>query len=337
MIQKILIQGLKRTTILCIGGGLILFSSLALSQTNSNANSNNYPNKSIRLISPIPPGGAPDLVARALANRLSNQLGLSVFVENKVGSNGNIAADVVSHSPADGYTLLIGMDSLFVINPYLYPKSINANNEFRQVATLASNQFVLAINSKLPVKNLAEFVDYAKKSNPIAAYASGGNGSQHHLTMEMLKSRADIDLLHVPYKGGVEATTATIGGESIAMFSGTSNANLIRSGKLKAVAVSGLKRSKDLPEVPTIAESYPGFDNTIWIGLFAPKDTPDAVIAKLRQEVNKALTDPEMIETLAKAGGIEPLITTQEEFTNLIKKDQLKYSTIIKKLNLKLN
>ena len=264
-------------------------------------------------------------------------MGVSVFVENKVGSNGNIAADVVSHSPADGYTLLIGMDSLFVINPYLYPKSINANNEFRQVATLASNQFVLAINSKLPVKNLAEFIDYAKKANPIAAYASGGNGSQHHLTMEMLKGRAEIDLLHVPYKGGVEATTATIGGESIAMFSGTSNANLIRSGKLKAIAVSGLKRSKDLPDVPTIAESYPGFDNTIWIGLFAPKDTPDAVIVKLRQEVNKALLDPEMVEALAKAGGIEPLITTQEEFSNLIKKDQLKYSSIIKKLNLKLN
>jgi tripartite-type tricarboxylate transporter receptor subunit TctC len=337
MIQKIRMQGLKHASKLLIGGGLILFSSLVFSQTSSNANSSNYPNKSIRLVSPIPPGGAPDLVARALANRLSNQLGLSVFVENKVGSNGNIAADVVSHSPADGYTLLIGMDSLFVINPYLYSKSVNANNEFRQVATLASNQFVLAVNSKLPVKNLAEFVDYAKKANPIAAYASGGNGSQHHLTMEMLKARADIDLLHVPYKGGVEATTATIGGESIAMFSGTSNANLIRSGKLKAIAVSGLKRSKDLPEVPTIAESYPGFDNTIWIGLFAPKDTPDAVVAKLRQEVNKALTDPEMIETLAKAGGIEPLITTQEEFTNLIKKDQLKYSTIIKKLNLKLN
>ena len=337
MIQKICMQGLKQASILFTGVGLILFSSLVFSQTSSNANSSNYPNKSIRLVSPIPPGGAPDIVARALANRLSNQLGLSVFVENKVGSNGNIAADVVSHSPADGYTLLIGMDSLFVINPYLYPKSINANNEFRQVATLASNQFVLAINSKLPVKNLAEFVDYAKKANPIAAYASGGNGSQHHLTMEMLKARTEIDLLHVPYKGGVEATTATIGGESIAMFSGTSNANLIRSGKLKAVAVSGLKRSKDLPEVPTIAESYPGFDNTIWIGLFAPKDTPDAIIAKLRQEVNKALTDPEMIETLAKAGGIEPLITTQEEFTNLIKKDQLKYSAIIKKLNLKLN
>lgn len=331
-LPRVLLQ--SRWWVFC---AMMCIASVATSQTSLNSNSSSYPNKSIRLISPIPPGGAPDLVGRALANRLTNQMGVSVFVENKVGSNGNIAADVVSHAPADGYTLLIGMDSLFVINPYLYPKSMNANNEFRQVATLASNQFVLAVNSKLPVKNLTEFVDYAKKANPIAAYASGGNGSQHHLTMEMLKARAEIDLLHVPYKGGVEATTATIGGESIAMFSGTSNANLIRSGKLKAIAVSGLKRSKDLPEVPTIAESYPGFDNTIWIGLFAPKDTPEPVIVKLRQEVNKALNDPEMVEALAKAGGIEPLITTPEEFSNLIKKDQVKYSSIIKKLNLKLN
>jgi len=297
----------------------------------------NYPEKSIRLISPIPPGGAPDLVARALANTLTKQLNLSVFVENKVGSNGNIAADVVSHAPADGYTLLVGMDSLFVINPYLYTKNPDANKEFKPVSTLASNQFVLAANPKVPANNLKEFVEYVKKMNPAPAYASGGNGSQHHLTMEMLKARAGIDLLHIPYKGGVEATTATMGGDSVAMFSGTSNAGLIRSGKLKAIAVSSSRRSKDLPDVPTIAETYPGFDNTIWIGLFAPKDTPDTIIQKLRVEVTKALKDPAMIESLNKAGGIEPFGTTPEEFAALIKKDQLKYSAMIRGLRLQLD
>ena len=180
-------------------------------------------------------------------------------------------------------------------------------------------------------------MEYVKKTNPAPAYASGGNGSQHHLTMEMLKARAGIDLLHIPYKGGVEATTATMGGDSIAMFSGTSNAGLIRSGKLKAIAVSGSRRSKDLPDVPTIAETYPGFDNTIWIGLFASKETPDAIIQKLRVEVTKALKDPAMIESLNKAGGIEPFSTTPDEFTALIKKDQLKYSTIIRSLHLQLD
>jgi len=296
-----------------------------------------YPEKPIRLISPIPPGGAPDLVARALANTLTKQLNLSVFVENKVGSNGNIAADVVSHAPADGYTLLVGMDSLFVINPYLYTKIPDANKEFKPVSTLASNQFVLATNPKVPASNLKEFVEYVKKTHPAPAYASGGNGSQHHLTMEMLKARAGIDLLHIPYKGGVEATTATMGGDSVAMFSGTSNAGLIRSGKLKAIAVSGSRRSKDLPDVPTIAETFPGFDNTIWIGLFAAKETPDAIIQKLRVEVTKALKDPAMIESLNKAGGIEPFSTTPEEFTALIKKDQMKYSAMIRSLHLQLD
>jgi tripartite-type tricarboxylate transporter receptor subunit TctC len=320
---------MKRWTHLFIGVVCLGFFLPAFAQQ--------YPDKPIRLISPIPPGGAPDLVARALATTLTRQLGLSVFVENKVGSNGNIAADVVSHAPPDGYTLLIGMDSLFVINPYLYTKSPNANKEFKPVSTLASNQFVLAVNPKVPANNLKEFVEYVKKVNPAPAYASGGNGSQHHLTMEMLKARAGIDLLHIPYKGGVEATTATMGGDSVAMFSGTSNAGLIRSGKLKAIAVSGVHRSKDLPDVPTIAETYPGFDNTIWIGLFASKETPDAIVQKLRIEVSKALKDPVLIESLYKAGGIEPFSTTAEEFSALIKKDQNKYSTIIRSLHLQLD
>jgi len=231
----------------------------------------------------------------------------------------------------------VGMDSLFVINPFLYKKVQDANKEFKPVATLAANEFVLAINPKVPANNLKEFVEYVKKTKPAPAYASGGNGSQHHLTMEMLKARSGIDLLHIPFKGGVEATTATMGGDSVAMFSGTSNAGLIKSGKLKAIAVSGAKRSKEMPEVPTIAETYPGFDNTIWIGLFASKDVPDVIIQKLRTEVNKALKDPSMIEALNKAGGIEPLITTPEEFANLMKKDQNKYSTIIRSLNLQLD
>ena len=314
---------------------IVLLLSIWLGASIGNAQQ--YPDKPIRLISPIPPGGAPDLVARSLAATLTKQLGLSVFVENKVGSNGNIAADYVSHAVPDGYTLLVGMDSLFVINPFLYKKVQDANKEFKPVATLAANEFVLAINPKVPANNLKEFVEYVKKTKPAPAYASGGNGSQHHLTMEMLKARSGMDLLHIPFKGGVEATTATMGGDSVAMFSGTSNAGLIKSGKLKAIAVSGAKRSKEMPEVPTIAETYPGFDNTIWIGLFASKDVPDTIIQKLRIEVNKALKDPSMIEALNKAGGIEPLITTPEEFANLMKKDQNKYSTIIRSLNLQLD
>jgi tripartite-type tricarboxylate transporter receptor subunit TctC len=297
-----------------------------------------YPQKTVRLISPIPAGGAPDLIARAVGHRLAQIWPQPVVIENKIGSNGQLAADYVTHVAPDGYTLLVGMDSLFVINPYLYKQSaVDVNKDLIPIATLGTNQFVLSINANLPVKNLPEFVDYAKKSKPALAYASGGNGSQHHLTMELLKSRAGIDLMHVPYKGGTAATTATIGGETVAMFSGTSNAALIKAGKLRAIAVSGVNRSKVLPDVPTVAEFYPGFDNTIWIGLFAPRGTPDAIVQRLRRDVARVLASPELIEAFANAGGIEPFSTTPDEMQRLIKRDQAKYNKLISELKLKID
>ncbi len=295
-----------------------------------------YPNRPVKLVSPIPPGGAPDLIARAIGFKLSQGLNQSVVVETKVGSNGNIAAEFVARAPADGYTLLVGMDSLFVINPYLYAKgAVDVNKELIPIASLGSNQFVLSVNAALPVKTLPELVAYVKKTSPPPAYASGGNGSQHHLTMEMLKARAGMDLLHVPYKGGAPATTATIGGETIAMFSGTSNSALVKAGKLKAIAVSSAQRLKEMPDVPTIAETYPGFDNSIWIGLFAPAGTPDAVVQRLRTEVAKALQAPDLIEAFNKAGGIEPMVTTPDELQAQIKRDQAKYSKVIRDLGIK--
>jgi tripartite-type tricarboxylate transporter receptor subunit TctC len=278
------------------------------------------------------------VIARAVGHRLAQIWPQPVVIENKIGSNGQLAADYVTHAAPDGYTLLVGMDSLFVINPYLYKQSaVDVNKDLIPIATLGTNQFVLSINANLPVKNLPEFVDYAKKSKPALAYASGGNGSQHHLTMELLKSRAGIDLMHVPYKGGTAATTATIGGETVAMFSGTSNAALIKAGKLRAIAVSGVNRSKVLPDVPTVAEFYPGFDNTIWIGLFAPRGTPDAIVQRLRRDVARVLASPELIEAFANAGGIEPFSTTPDEMQRLIKRDQAKYNKLISELKLKID
>jgi tripartite-type tricarboxylate transporter receptor subunit TctC len=297
-----------------------------------------YPQKTVRLISPIPPGGAPDLIARAVGHRLAQLWPHPVVIENKIGSNGQLAADYVSHAAADGYTLLVGMDSLFVINPYLYKQTtVDVNKDLIPIATLGANQFVLSINANLPVKNLPEFIDYAKKSKPALAYASGGNGSQHHLTMELLKSRGGIELLHVPYKGGTAATTATIAGDTAAMFSGTSNSALIKAGKLRAIAVSGVNRSKTLPDVPTVSEFYPGFDNTIWIGLFAPRGTPETIVQRLRRDVARVLVTPELVEAFASAGGIEPFITTPDEMQRLIKRDQAKYSKLITDLKLKID
>jgi tripartite-type tricarboxylate transporter receptor subunit TctC len=306
-----------------------LFSATAAAQ---------YPSKPIRLLVPIPPGGGPDIVARLIAPKLSEALGQPVLVENRVGGNGNIAGEMVVNSPADGYTLLLGMDSLMVINPHLYAKMpFDPLKDLAPVASLVSNGFFLAINPSVPAQTFLEFIEYARRANPPLQYASGGNGSQHHLTMERLKARAGINMVHIPYKGGAPATTATVAGDVAAMFSGTSTAPQIRAGRLRAIAYTGPQRSQVLPEVPTIAEFYPDFTLVQWYGLFAPTGTPGPVLARLRTEVNKALALPEIRDRLKNAGGVEPWITTPEEFAAEIRGEYSKYGKLVKEVGAKVD
>ena len=297
-----------------------------------------YPSRPIRIIVPIPAGGAPDIAARVVGQKLSDLLGQPVAVENHSGSNGNIAGDMVAKAQPDGYTLLLGQDSLITINPHLYAKmAFDTLKDLAPVATVAANQFVLSVNPSLPVKTFREFIEYARRAQPPLAYASGGNGSQHHLAMEMLKARARIDLLHVPFKGGAPATTATVAGDTQAMFSGTSTAPQIKAGKLRALAVTGAKRSAEFPDLPTIGEFYPGYEVTIWLALFAPAATPDAVIERLRAAVAKALASPDVKEKLNAAGGLEPFATSSEEFAALIRSDYDKYGKIVKAVGVKVD
>jgi tripartite-type tricarboxylate transporter receptor subunit TctC len=297
-----------------------------------------YPARPIRIIVPISPGGAPDVAARVLGQGLAEALGMAVIIENKLGSNGNIAAEYVAKSPADGYTLLFGQDSLIVINPYIYERMpIEVHRDLVPVSTVASNIFVLSVNSSLPVKTFSEFIDYARKANPPLNYASGGNGSIHQLTMEMLKARAGINLVHVPYKGGSPATTATVAGDVAAMFAGTSTAPQIRAGRLRALAVTGARRSELFPDLPTIAEFYPGFEMTIWLGLFAPAGTPDAALARLRPAIAKVLGTEALKEKLNVAGGLQPLIMPTAEFQALIASDSAKYQKLIKAVGVRVD
>jgi tripartite-type tricarboxylate transporter receptor subunit TctC len=244
-----------------------------------------YPTRPIHLYVPIPPGGAPDIAARILADKLSMALGQAVVVENKTGSNGNLATEAVARSEPDGYTLGLIADSQVVINPHIYKMDIDTLKDLTPVSTAASNQFVLAINPDIPAKTLPEFIEYARKHKPPLAYASGGNGSQHHLTMEMLKARTGIELLHVPYRGGAPATQATVSGETAAMWAGSSIASQIKAGRLRALAVSGAQRSAAYPDLPTIGEFYPGFANSIWLGIFGPAGLPADVLDRLRSEI----------------------------------------------------
>jgi tripartite-type tricarboxylate transporter receptor subunit TctC len=295
-----------------------------------------YPTRPIKLIVPIPPGGAPDISARVVGQRLAELVGQPVVVENRPGSNGNIAMDLVAKSPADGYTLGLLADSMITINPHIYKEMpIDPVKALAPVASVVSNQWVLSVNPSVPVKDFKEFIEYARTARPPLAYASGGNGSIHQLAMEMLKQRAGINLIHVPYKGGAPATTATVSGEVAAMFSGTSSAAQIRSGRLRALAVTGLHRSSLFPELPTIAEFYPGYEVTIWLGLFAAADTPEPVLASLHAEVNKLLAEPETKRKLNAAGGLEPYITTPAEFADLIRRDYDKYGKIVKSVGVK--
>ena len=297
-----------------------------------------YPAKPIRLLVPIAPGGGPDIVGRLLAGKLSDALGQPVVVENRVGSNGNIAGDIVAKSSPDGYTLLLGMDSLVAINPHLYAKMpFDPQKDLAPVASLVSNGFFLAINPSVPAQTFPEFIDYARRANPPLHYASGGNGSQHHLTMERLKARAGIDMVHVPYKSGAPATTATVAGEVAAMMSGTSTAGQIRAGRLRALAFTGPRRSAVLPDVPAIAEFYPDFTMVQWYGLFAPAGTPEPLLSRLRVEVNKALVLPDVREKLRNAGGVEPWITSPEEFAAELRSEYAKYAKLVKEVGAKID
>jgi tripartite-type tricarboxylate transporter receptor subunit TctC len=290
-----------------------------------------YPTRPIRLMVGIAPGGGPDIVARLIASKLGDAFSQPVVVENRVGSNGNIAGEVVVKAPPDGYTLLLGQDSLIVINPHMYAKMpFDTLKDLAPVSSLVSNGFFLAVNPSVPAQTFPEFIEYARRSNPPIQYASGGNGSQHHLTMERLKVRAGINMVHIPYKSGAPATTATVAGEVAAMMSGTSTAGQIRAGRLRALAFTGPQRSQLLPDVPAIAEFYPDFTMTQWYGLFAPAGTPEPVISRLRVEVNKALGTPDVREKLRNAGGVEPWITTPEDFAAALRSEYAKYAKLVK-------
>ena len=295
-----------------------------------------YPSRPIKIVVTIPPGGAPDVVARVVGAKLAESLGQPVVIENRPGANGNTAAAEVSRSAPDGYTLLLGADSLIAINPHMYKSMpIDMLRDLTPVACLVTNQFVLSVNPSLPVRSFQEFIEYARKANPPLNFASGGNGSQHQITMEMLKARAGIDLVHVPYRGGSPATTATMAGEVAAMFAGTSTAPQIKAGRLRALAVAGAKRLPAFPDLPAINEFYPGFENSIWLGLFGPPGMPEDVLARLRAEIRKVLEAADIRERLGKSGGLEPHFLAVEEFNALIKRDFERYGKLIKDVGIK--
>jgi tripartite-type tricarboxylate transporter receptor subunit TctC len=295
-----------------------------------------YPNRPIRLLVSYPPGGAADLVARAVGLPLAARLGQPIVVENRPGSNGNLAGELVAGANPDGHTLLLGPSALFGINPHLYARmSIDPLKDLAPVVSVVSNALLLAANPKLGPVNLRDFIEFARRAKSPLFYASIGNGSEHHLAMEMLKQTAGIDLTHVPYKGGGPAALGVMSADVSVMFGGGSVASLIQSGELRGLAVSGRRRAPALPDLPSIGELYPDYEVTLWQGLFAPVGTRPDIAARLRTEVNAVLAQSDVMDKLAAAGSGDPYITTQAEFAARIRADYDKYGKVIAAIGLK--
>jgi tripartite-type tricarboxylate transporter receptor subunit TctC len=295
------------------------------------ASAQSYPTRPIKLLVSFPPGGASDLIARVIGAALSARLGQPIVVENRPGANGNTAGEATAHAAPDGYTLLLGPSALFAVNPHLYAKMpIDPLKDLLPVAGLVENELVLAANPALTAGiDFRGFIALARNSQPPLFYASIGNGSEHHLSMELLKRAAGIDLTHVPYKGGGPAALGVIAGNTAAMFGGGSVVPLIKSGQLHGLAVTSVRRSKVLPDLPAIAEFYPGYEVTLWQGLFAPVGTPAAVVARLRKEAAVVRVLPGVAQKLAAAGAGEPWEATDAELVARIRADNEKFGKVI--------
>ena len=295
-----------------------------------------FPTRPIRIIAHTAPGGAPDIAARLLADRLTSSFGQPIIVENKTGANGNIAGDYVARSAPDGYTLLLVPDSVITVNPHVYRNmSFAPLKDLVPIASIFQNQFALTVNPNVPANTLPEFIAYARKANPPLRYASAGPGSLHQLGIEMLKQRAGIDLVHVPYRGGAAAGTATIAGETHVVLAGAGAGGLIQSGRLRALAITSAKRSPLFPDLPPIGDFYPGYDLTAWAGLFAPAGTPESVVSRLHAEVHKALAERGLAQKLTKVGP-QPLLLSVQEFNALIRRDFDRYGKVVKAIGLKI-
>jgi tripartite-type tricarboxylate transporter receptor subunit TctC len=291
-----------------------------------------YPARAIRLVVPFPAGGATDIAARLIAEKWSAVWKQPVVIDNRPGAGGNVGSDIVAKAAADGYTLVMGVTGSHAINASLYAKMpYSPLRDFEPIAQVAVVPNVLVLHPSVPANSLQELIAAARRAPGQLNYASLGNGTAAHLTMEMLKTMAGVDIVHVPYKGSAPALAALLGAEVQVMIDGLpSSLSNIRAGKLKALAVTSRARSPAAAEIPTIAESgFPGFFADAWSGLFAPKGTPQSIVNKLAQETARALQARDVRERLAGLGA-EPVGSTPAEFRAFVQGEIEKWARVVK-------
>ena len=281
-----------------------------------------WPSRAVRIVVPYAAGGNSDVMARVVAQRLTEHFGQTFIVENRVGANGALAAETVARSPADGYTLLWAVTPPMTIAPAMAKLNHDPIKDFAPISAVAINGFVLVVHKDFPPKTLAEFITYVKAQKEKMSYAEGTAGSVTHLAMALFAKRAGLDMTNVSYRGNAPAMNDVIAGHLKTMFSNVSDAlPHAASGSIRLLAVSTAKREAQAPDVPTVAESgFPGFNVVTWNGLVAPANTPRDIVDKVAGEIGRAVKDPQFAARL-KAAGAEPLGNTPDEFTALIKAD----------------
>ena len=298
----------------------------------------NFPDKPLRLIVPFPPGGPTDIVARPLSQFLGDDLKQQVIIDNKGGAGGTIGADFVARAAPDGYTLFMGTVGTHAINPSLYKKlSYDAVKDFTPIALVASAPIVIAVNSSSPIKTLDDLIKLAKQKPESLQFGTAGNGTPGHLTAALFESTIKVNLKHIPYKGSAPAVTDLLGGQIDLVFDPIQSVlPHIISGKLRALAIVGDKRSSMFPDVPTYAESgYPGIRGDSWIGLFAPAGTPKPILNKINAELQKVLVMPDIRQKLL-AQALDPLAVGPDEFDKIVRDELRDFAALAKAVGLKI-
>jgi tripartite-type tricarboxylate transporter receptor subunit TctC len=294
------------------------------------ARAETYPSRPVRIVVGLAPGGANDIVARLMGQWLSERLGQPFVIENRPGAGTNIATEMVVRTPPDGYTLLF-VSATSAINATLYERlNFNFIRDIAPVASIATNPLVMEVHPSVAAKTVPEFIAYAKANPGKINMASPGIGTTPHLAGELFKMMAGVDMVHVPYRGGGPALTDLLGGQVQVYFPGTvSSIEYIKTGRLRALAVTAAPRSEALPDLPTVGEFVPGYEATNWFGVGAPKATPAAIIEQLNKEINASLADPKLKARLTDLGGT-PLIGSPADFGKLVAEETEKWGKVVK-------
>lgn len=296
-----------------------------------------YPNRPVRFVSPYPPGGGTDIFARVIAQKLHDSLGVPVVVENRSGAGGIIGTEIVVKSPADGYTLLLGSPGPLTVSPSLYKQlPYDTLRDLAPITLIAIIPNVLVVHPSLPVKSVKDLIAYAKARPGELSFGSSGNGGSGHLQGELFKLQAGIKMVHIPYRGSIQAATALLTGEVPLSFADVLNTlPHVRSGRLRGLAVTGRNRSPAVPELPTIAEAgLPNYEAATWYGVLVPAATPKEIVTRLHSELVKALHHPEMQKRLS-ADGVVPIGSSPEQFAQHIRAEINRWAKVIKDANIR--